>query len=134
MIEYPNIHSFKSLELYCSLNEKLLETKDQDEIEDICWKMITYIRSALEEQKQYNDQYKQAAIDNANYFGWEYRERKETAFVTAEPFKRFAIVCEKKGNLPQAIWACKQAISLNLTDDGTKGGMQGRLDKLMKKV
>ena len=134
MAEYPNIHSFKAIETYWTLHEKLMSTKDQDEIEDICWKMITYTRPALEEQKQYNDQYKQAAIDNAILLEMEYKERKEMTFVTAEPFKRFAIVCEKKGNLPQAIWACKQAISLNLTDDGTKGGMQGRLDKLMKKV
>lgn len=134
MIDYPDIHSFKSLDTYWSLRERLLTEKDQNEIENICWKMITYVRPALEEQKQYNDQYKQAAINNAKQFGWDYRERKDAIFVTAEPFKRFAIICEKKGNIPQAIWACKQAISLNLTNDGTKGGMQGRLDKLLKKV
>lgn len=133
MIEYPDFHSFKSLEKYWSFREQLFTTKDPDEIENICWQMIKYIRPALDEQKQFNEQYKLAIKENAEYFGRDYQDRQETYFVTAEPFKRYAIVCEKKGNLPQAIWACQQAISLGLTDDGTKAGMKGRLEKLMKR-
>ena len=133
-MNYPDFHSFKMLKKYWSLREQLFTVKDPDVVREICWQMITFAPQALEEQQQFNDQYKQARKEKANFFGWEYQERSETRFVNAEPFKRFAIICEKQGNIPQAVWACQYAIRLGLTDDGTKAGMQGRLDKLMKKV
>ena len=133
-MNYPDFHSFKMLEKYWSLREQLFTVREPDDVREICWQMITFAPQALEEQQQFNDQYKQARKEKADFFGEEYHEQSEIRFVNAEPFKRFAIICEKQGNLPQAIWACQYAIRLGLTDDGTKAGMKGRLEKLMKKV
>lgn len=134
MTEYPDIHSFMSLMHYWTLREQLWTVKDPEAVKNICWEMISYVPQALEEQIQFNDQYRKAGKENADHFEISYHEPTEIRFVNAEPFKRFSIICEKDGNLPQAIWACQYAIRLGLTDDGTKGGMQGRLDKLLKKV
>ena len=133
-MNYPDIHSFPFLEKYWSMREQLFTVKDPDAVREICWQMITFAPQALEEQQQFNNQHKQARKERADFFGEEYKEQSEIRFVNAEPFKRFAIICEKQGNLPQAIWACQYAIRLGLTDDGTKAGMKGRLEKLMKKV
>lgn len=133
MTQYPDIHSFKALTHYWALREQLWTVKESEAIKNICWEMISYAPIALEEQAQFNDEYRNARKENAEYYDIPYHESSESKFVTAEPFKRFSIICEKEGNLPQAIWACQYAIKLKLTDDGTKGGMQGRLDKLMKK-
>ena len=133
-MNYTDIHSFPFLEKYWSMREQLFTVKDPDAVRGICWQMITFAPQALDEQKQYNDQYRKAREESAAFFGEKCRSQQEICFVNAEPFKRFAIVCEKQGNIPQAVWACQYAIRLGLTDDGTKAGMQGRLDKLMKKV
>jgi hypothetical protein len=134
MTEYPDIHSFPMLYRYCSLRDQLFTVKDHEAVKEICWTMISYARPAMAESEQYNAQMRQAAKESAEHYDFPYREPPYYSFVTAEPFKRFSIISEKQGDLPQAIWACRQAIALGLTDDRTKAGMQGRLDRLMKKV
>ena len=41
---------------------------------------------------------------------------------------------EKQHNHQKAIAACKEAISKGYTNDGTKGGMRGRIERLEKKI
>ena len=48
-------------------------------------------------------------------------------------FKQLAIFYEKQGNYHLAITVCEEAIRLGFEDDGTKGGMTGRIEKLEKK-
>lgn len=49
-------------------------------------------------------------------------------------FKRLAIIYEKQKHYQKAIEVCEDAIALGATNDGTEGGMQGRLVRLKKKV
>lgn len=48
-------------------------------------------------------------------------------------FERLAIIYEKQGKIDEAIEICKKAIEYGL-HDGTKGGFQGRLNRLYKKL
>lgn len=48
-------------------------------------------------------------------------------------FKRMSIIYEKQGNYESAALMCVQALRLGFTDDGTKGGMRGRLARLVRK-
>ena len=47
--------------------------------------------------------------------------------------KRFAIVCERTGDLQGAIDISQAAIDKGVLEDGTKGGFKGRLLRLEKK-
>lgn len=49
------------------------------------------------------------------------------------PYKRLAMIREKKGDYEGAALACIQQLRLGLMDDGTKGGMCGRLARMVKK-
>jgi len=48
-------------------------------------------------------------------------------------FQRLAIIYEKQGEFQKAIEVCKLALSYGL-DDGTKGGFEGRIAKLVTKM
>lgn len=48
-------------------------------------------------------------------------------------FKQLAIFYEKQGNYHLAITVCEEAIRLGFEEDGTQGGMTGRIEKLEKK-
>lgn len=48
-------------------------------------------------------------------------------------FERLAIIYEKQGNVSEAIEICEMAIGYGLKDS-TKGGFEGRLEKLQKKL
>lgn len=49
-------------------------------------------------------------------------------------FKRLAMIYEKQKNFDAAIKVCIDAIKCSATVDGSKGGMQGRLARLIKKA
>ena len=49
-------------------------------------------------------------------------------------FKYLAMLFEKRGEYRAAISTCEVAIAKGHEDDGTKGGMQGRIERLRKKV
>lgn len=49
-------------------------------------------------------------------------------------FKELAILYEKEGDYKSAIGVCKEAIEVGQADDGTKGGMAARIERLKKKV
>lgn len=49
-------------------------------------------------------------------------------------FKQLAILYERRGEYKKAIGVCEAAIYCHFDDDGTKGGMQARLETLRKKV
>lgn len=49
-------------------------------------------------------------------------------------FETLVKTYEKQGRFSDAIQVCKKAIDLGFSDDGTKGGMQGRIERLEKKM
>lgn len=49
-------------------------------------------------------------------------------------FKQLAIFYEKQGNYHLAVTVCEEAIRLGFEEDGTQGGMTGRMEKLEKKM
>ncbi|WP_285395977.1 hypothetical protein [Lysinibacillus sp. fls2-241-R2A-57] len=49
------------------------------------------------------------------------------------PFKRLAILYEKQGRVQDAISVAEEALIYNL-NDGTKGGYEGRIEKLKRKA
>ena len=128
MGEYPKLDEYPILSRYVKTSLALLEMRETEEKKDACWQLITLTPDALKDQQDYNRRFIEARRNsdpNREYSGY--------TFVTAQPFKQYAIICEKAGDIPHAIWTCQYAIRLGLTDDGTKGGMPGRLDKLMRK-
>lgn len=77
-----------------------------------------------------------------NFFEKDYAEYKEyerkiEAYKPTIPnipsFKRLAIIYEKQGKYEEAIKICDLAISNNLADD-TKGGFEGRRNRILKKI
>lgn len=60
-------------------------------------------------------------------FGKEYSEYYYYSFI------RLAVIYEKQKRYQEAIRICENAIRLKATNDGTKGGMKGRLERLKKK-
>lgn len=50
-----------------------------------------------------------------------------------DTFQRLAIIYEKQGKYDEAIEVCKQAIQYGILRDGTQGGMQGRIARIMSK-
>ncbi len=64
----------------------------------------------------------QSRIDNYQY-----------PILSVPSFKRLAIIYEQQNKLNEAIEVCEKAISYSL-DDGTKGGFEGRIEKLNRKI
>ena len=52
---------------------------------------------------------------------------------SAPSFKRLAMIREKRGDYAGAALACVQQLRLGVQGDGTKGGMRGRLARMVKK-
>ena len=52
---------------------------------------------------------------------------------SSPPFKRLAMIREKQGDYEGAALACVQQLRLGVDGDGTKGGMRGRLARMVKK-
>lgn len=61
-----------------------------------------------------------------------YKKYNQPLPTVSEIHKRLAMIYEKQGRYEEAALACVQAIRLGMTDDGTKGGMRGRLAKMVK--
>lgn len=54
-------------------------------------------------------------------------------FDMSEPCKTLAMIYEKRGEFQRAATICVYAIENGYTKDGTKGGMRGRLSRMIKK-
>ncbi len=67
----------------------------------------------------------------------EIKEKREyyenCTFDMSPPCKTLAMVFEKRGEYQRAATICVYAIENGYTNDGTKGGMRGRLAKMIKK-
>jgi len=61
------------------------------------------------------------------------KEKSEITYDSVESFKRLAIIFEREEKYKEAIKVSELAILYGLKD-GTKGGYEGRIDKLMKKL
>lgn len=137
---YPDIHceKYRPLVTYVDLQQSLLETKDTAIKELTCLEMIQMLPQVLPLNKQFRDEWICARKESHEYFAEyhpdSYYSEHAPKFINVIPFKTLAIINEKSGNLKNAIWFCEYAISLGLNDDGTKGGMEGRLSKLKKKA
>ena len=119
----PDIHDYPAIVECIELREKLLTEKDPETIKYICKTLIDMIPDVKNQQKEYNAKYKKERPDSTDF-----------DFVTVTPFKRLSSMYEKEGDLKTAMLFCDYALSMGYNDDGTKGGMQGRLDKLKKKA
>lgn len=122
---YPRIERYnleKKYDLHCELyrdaNALYRDAKDEDlyspEIDHVIDLYLSDIRLAKDVLK-----YAQiTGIENLMY----------------QSFQKLAIIFEKRKEYSRAIGICKQALELGFVDDGTKAGMQGRLEKLSKKL
>ncbi len=65
-----------------------------------------------------------------------YEEKYKSAYTLPRysSFKELAILYEKEGDYKSAIDVCKEAIEVGQTNDGTKGGMTARMERLRKKM
>lgn len=73
----------------------------------------------------------------SQYYIWIKEGMKSKNFqlpTQVDAFKYLAMLYEKQGKFKEAIAVCDEAISTKATYDGTKGGMEGRKNRLEKKV
>lgn len=87
-------------------------TPRMDECISLCWKSINLAEAIRE-----------ADID---MYG--------VAMNNVSPFYRLSIIYEKRKEFEAAMKVCAMAIRLGFTKDGSKGGMRGRLARLMRKA
>jgi len=64
---------------------------------------------------------------------WETLKAENRLDIRIPAFQRLAMILDEQGDIEGAICVCKLALSYNLTD-GTKGGFEGRIAKLKKKL
>lgn len=138
MSGYPNVHDYTVLNEYIELQLHLLEVKDEEEVKRICFDMLKLIPMALMQSSEFGSRWKKArreSLENSGeYHDESYYDMYVPIRLNATPYKKLAIIYEKEGNYSQAIQLCEEALSFGFTDDGTKGGMEGRLAKLKKKA
>lgn len=90
---------------------KAYHSADADAVERMCWQMMdAYIQLAPKWKKYYGD-----------------------ASLKEHPYKRLAMLMERQGRYEEAVSVCDEAIRIGLTADGTKGGMVGRRERLLKR-
>ena len=108
MLKASDVQSSPVLMKYIEKQLSLLEEKDTGKSKKTCREMIDLVPAVIKQS------------------GYE--------IVSAMPFKRLAIIYEKEGDFEKAINTCVLALSFNLDDDGTKGGIIGRIERLKKKA
>lgn len=70
------------------------------------------------------------------YYKWILEASKHPGFerpTQVDAFINLAKLYEKQGEYAKGLAICQEAISIGATYDGTKGGMQGRLQRLWNK-
>ena len=98
------------------------KSSDLTELENYCDKyldLIPDIIKSLQEEKKINND-KNMIINEQSYYSFVY--------------KKLALAYEKQGNYQKAIDICQKSISNGVTDDGTKSGFSGRIEKLQNKL
>lgn len=141
MSNLPNIHGYPAITRHFEICERLmiLREKDAEEKERLCGEMIRIIPNAKKEAEEYSkrkiDCMKKFHAETGEKHPDEYYQRYVLTIPTVNPFKILAIMYEKNGEYDKAIQICNEALTFpGYESDGTKGGMKGRLEKLMKKV
>lgn len=79
-------------------------------------------------EKACNEQIKTTLIYRDMY------EKYHNAPLNPDVFKTYAMFLEKQGRYMDAARVCARALSLDFPNDGTKGGMAGRLVRMVKKA
>ena len=99
-----------------AINQPTIFNKYTEECEQLCLEDIAL-----------NDKMKELEIKEANLTNTKVFNSMYESFVILSK------IHEKKGNIDGAIFLCIQSIRAGFLLDGTKGGMQGRLSRLIKK-
>lgn len=104
---------YAEIESDCSVlhNLGIIDGPEMDKLEQKCLHAISSLELLIPMWKKYN----------------------QPIPTMCEPAKRLAIIREKQCRFDDAAAICGKAIKLGMPDDGTKGGMRGRLAKMIKK-
>ena len=82
--------------------------------------------------------YEKICMDNIRqFYSWIQAAEKQSGFkrpTQADAFKYLAMLYEKQERFQEAVAVCQDAISVGITDDGTKGGMPARLERMSRKL
>ena len=120
----------------------LLETeKDQQKIKQLCIEDISLLPAFKEETKKQGDKAAKEAMEfdkklglKIEPFSYYQALRSQCYCIPRFPsFKTLAIIYEKEKDYDNAIKICQLAIDEGQGNDRTKGGMNGRIEKLKKK-
>lgn len=103
------------------MNSHMLKSEQGDRLISILIEDIKLFDKLKERDQEFGELYKTR--------GDEYSSER-TSF---KSFTRLAIVYEKREEYAKAAELCAQAIALGVTNDGTQGGMAGRLARICKK-
>ena len=121
---------------------KLEEETNTETIKKLCIEDIGLLTTFKEEMKKRGDDMAKKDMELDRTLGlpvesFSYYQKRNSFYYNIPcftTFKKLAIIYEKEKDYENAIKICRLAISEGQERDGTKAGMTGRLEKLLKKV
>ena len=132
---YPHVAA------HFALLEQISQTKDPNIKKALCLQDIALVPEFCKEWIMDVDQRAEHSMMMDRLIGethpLEYYKKKMAHMYTLPrypSFKTLAIIYEREGDYESAINICKDAIAAGFEDDGTKGGMIARLQKLIEKA
>lgn len=134
--------SYPAIEKHFEILSALETENDTEKIKKLCIKDIDLLPSFKEETKRRGDDMAKQALDYDKKLGLQvhpfsyYQERNSVSYnIPRFPtFKTLVIIYEQEKDYESAIAVCKRAIAEGQERDGTKSGMTGRLERLLKKA
>ena len=131
-----------SISRHYDILAKLETEKDTETIKQLCIEDINLLPLLKEEMKKKGDEMAKQSMELDKKLGlpvqpFPYYQEQNSFFYNIPripTFKTLAVIYEKEKNYADAIAICKLAISERQERDGTKAGMTGRLERLMKKA
>ena len=126
--------------LHYDLMERADEEKDLERKKALLLEDVSIFEDFVRDYKSQVDEEVERSMYMGHLIGEKYPlkyYKEKRAWMYNVPryssFKALAIIYEKEGDFAAAIDICRIAIKVGQTNDGTKGGMSGRLEKLLAK-
>lgn len=134
-------NEYAYIRLHFELVERIRDEKNAELKKHLCLQDLSIYEEFIHEWKLSADEQAQRSMKMGHLIGetfpLDYYKQKYAHLYNLprySSFKDLAIIYEKEGNYEAAADICKDAIRAGQENDGTKGGMAGRLKKLEAKL